>query len=160
VATSESDVLWMLDVMVEHGVEPVVAGGWGVDALVGRQTRTHRDLDVLVPEPFVDAVIAAFTDHGFVVTVDWLPIRVELGQVDHDCHVDIHPAVDDLAGGWWQRGFDGERFSSPAHVLTVGVIGARTVRCFTVDKQIELHQGYELGPDGRHDLAVLSGLAP
>jgi lincosamide nucleotidyltransferase A/C/D/E len=160
VATSESDVLWMLDVMAEQSVEPIVAGGWGVDALVGHRTRAHRDLDVLVPAPFVDAVIAAFGNHGFVPAVDWLPIRVELSQVDRDRHVDIHPAIDDLAGGWWQRGFAGERFTSPVDALTVGVIRGRMVRCLTVQKQIELHQGYELEPAGLHDVEILRRLAP
>jgi lincosamide nucleotidyltransferase A/C/D/E len=32
--------------LTEAGCSVWVAGGWGVDALVGRQTRLHRDLDL------------------------------------------------------------------------------------------------------------------
>ena len=32
----------------EHGVGFWLIGGWGVDALLHRQTRPHKDLDVLV----------------------------------------------------------------------------------------------------------------
>ena len=33
---------------VEGGVACWVMGGWGVDALLGRETRTHHDLDLLI----------------------------------------------------------------------------------------------------------------
>ena len=32
--------------LADAGVRFWLAGGWGVDALAGRQTRSHRDLDV------------------------------------------------------------------------------------------------------------------
>jgi lincosamide nucleotidyltransferase A/C/D/E len=42
------------------GIRAVLIGGWGVDALVGKQLRTHADLDLLVDacdlEPAVEAV--------------------------------------------------------------------------------------------------------
>jgi lincosamide nucleotidyltransferase A/C/D/E len=34
--------------MESHGVKLWLMGGWGVDALLGRQTRDHNDLDVLI----------------------------------------------------------------------------------------------------------------
>ncbi len=42
------DVLWFLDLMDETHIELVVDGGWGVDALLGHQSRTHLDLDIAV----------------------------------------------------------------------------------------------------------------
>jgi lincosamide nucleotidyltransferase A/C/D/E len=47
VATTEADAAEILGVL--GAAEPRLAGGWGVDALAGRQTREHRDLDVMVP---------------------------------------------------------------------------------------------------------------
>ena len=41
-------VLEILDRLRSHGVTASVDGGWGVDALVGRQTRPHEDLDLVV----------------------------------------------------------------------------------------------------------------
>jgi len=40
------EVLAVLAYLIEAGCSVWVAGGWGVDALVGRQTRLHRDLDL------------------------------------------------------------------------------------------------------------------
>lgn len=35
-----------IDTLDTHGVPFWVDGGWGVDALLGEQTRSHRDLDL------------------------------------------------------------------------------------------------------------------
>ncbi len=148
-------MLWMLDVSTRSGATPVVAGGWGVDALVGSQTREHRDLDVLVPDSSVRPLVEALTRELFVVTTDWLPVRVELTDASTDRHIDIHPAFDDGQQGWWQHGFDGERFETPVEALANGVIGGRHVRCLSAAKQLELHQG---NPPARHDLMDLAVL--
>jgi lincosamide nucleotidyltransferase A/C/D/E len=46
--TELSAVLDVLDVLDGASCRVWVGGGWGVDALDGRQTRTHRDLDLAV----------------------------------------------------------------------------------------------------------------
>jgi lincosamide nucleotidyltransferase A/C/D/E len=43
-----AQVLVLLDLVEKAGVRAWVAGGWGVDALAGRQTRRHYDLDLLI----------------------------------------------------------------------------------------------------------------
>jgi hypothetical protein len=42
------EVLGVLDALTSASCMVWVAGGWGVDALVGGQTRAHRDLDLAV----------------------------------------------------------------------------------------------------------------
>jgi lincosamide nucleotidyltransferase A/C/D/E len=42
------DVIDVLDALEAESVHHWVAGGWGVDILVGSQTRAHRDLDLAV----------------------------------------------------------------------------------------------------------------
>ncbi|HUS42567.1 MAG TPA: hypothetical protein VMY16_07860 [Ilumatobacteraceae bacterium] len=158
-ATTQDDVVWLLDVMDGLGITPVLAGGWGVDALAGRQTREHRDLDVLVPESFVAPLVEALIDLSFSISTDWLPVRVELTDERADRHIDIHPAFGDGRQGWWQHGFDGQRFESPQETLTNGTIGGRSVRCFTAAKQLELRQGAPHRPEDLHDIAVLDRLA-
>ena len=44
---TETDVAALLDGLAISS-EMWVAGGWGVDALLGRQSREHRDLDLIV----------------------------------------------------------------------------------------------------------------
>src|SRR5262245_14097539 len=47
-----------------HGVAVCVGGGWAVDALVGRPTRRHADLDVWVDAADTEGLFAAFVDEG------------------------------------------------------------------------------------------------
>ena len=42
------EVIAVIDWLEQHGAVHVITGGWAVDALVGRATRRHRDLDVIV----------------------------------------------------------------------------------------------------------------
>lgn len=156
--TVVSDVIALLDRFDESGAGPVVLGGWGVDALAGRSTRVHRDLDVLVRADHLDEVVARCVELGYRRGVEWFPVRVELRDPTADRHVDLHPAHPDGEGGWWQHGLDGTRFDYPAASLTIGSIGGRPVCCPTRDRQLELHSGHEHRPEDRHDVAVRRSL--
>lgn len=155
--TTAADVVELLEVMDSVEASPVVVGGWGVDALVGRATRTHRDLDVLVRADQVDRVVGQLEALGMCRGVDWLPVRVEFS--DERRTVDVHPAHDDGAGGWWQHGLGDDRFEYPASALTWGTIEGRPVRCLTAARQIELHSGYDPRPEDLHDLGLLREIA-
>ena len=157
--TTAADVVWMLDLIESLGTVVIIGGGWGVDALVGAPTREHRDLDVLVPQHDVDRVVTALSGRGFLVTTDSLPVRIELTDQLNDRRVDIHPAIDDEAGGYWQHGFGDARYTTPANSITSGVIGGRSVQCFTVQKQLDTHQGYEPTATDLADIAMLLRLA-
>jgi lincosamide nucleotidyltransferase A/C/D/E len=50
-------------------------GGWGVDALVGRQTRPHRDVDI--DAAYQAPVLLALYERGYRIETDWRPNRVE-----------------------------------------------------------------------------------
>jgi hypothetical protein len=52
----------------------------GVDALVGRQTRIHSDLDLAVDvtQMALEHLLQAFGRHGYGVEADWRPSRVAL----------------------------------------------------------------------------------
>ena len=55
--------------------EAVLDGGWGVDALVGSQTRLHDDLDLVVPLDACDRIVAGLGALGFDLHVDERPTR-------------------------------------------------------------------------------------
>jgi lincosamide nucleotidyltransferase A/C/D/E len=44
------DVSRFLDLVDEHQVRIWLDGGWAVDACLGRQTRQHDDLDIVIEE--------------------------------------------------------------------------------------------------------------
>jgi lincosamide nucleotidyltransferase A/C/D/E len=43
-----SDVLVVLDQLDRAGLMVWLDGGWGVDALLGRHSRPHQDLDLVI----------------------------------------------------------------------------------------------------------------
>src|SRR5947209_7146645 len=74
-----------------------VAGGWGVDALVGRQTRPHRDLDLIVDGGRESTALHMLAQRDYRVETDWRPVRVEL-RAPGRRWVDLHPIRFDQAG--------------------------------------------------------------
>ena len=46
-------------------------GGWGVDALLGRQTRPRHDLDVLVDVSNLERLRRCLIDLGFALSYTW-----------------------------------------------------------------------------------------
>jgi lincosamide nucleotidyltransferase A/C/D/E len=132
-------------------------GGWGVDALAGRQTRAHRDLDLAVDAAQEADVLRVLEALGYSVETDWRPVRVELVAPGRGW-VDVHPVAFDEDGDGVQAGFDGETFGYPAAGFTHGRIAGRRVGCITAAQQIAWRGGYEPRDVDRHDLAVLRRL--
>lgn len=155
--TEISEVLGVLAALASAGCRSWVAGGWGVDALVGRQTRPHRDLDLALDAERLDAGLAALTALGYAVETDWLPVRVELHRPEHGW-VDVHPVAFDASGAGVQAGFEGEVFHYPSACFTHGWIGGVRVGCLSAEQQLSFRQGYHLRAVDHHDLALLAGL--
>ena len=42
------DITEIVQLFNQNGIEFYVDGGWGVDALLGEQTRLHADLDIAI----------------------------------------------------------------------------------------------------------------
>jgi len=153
------DVVSVLDALEAADVRADVAGGWGVDALLGEQTREHGDLDLLVEAQGEAAALAELGRLGYRPHVDWRPVRIAV--VDDDGReVDLHPVVYDATGHGVQANVAGrEPFEYPASDFVDGVIGGRAVRCLSAAAQAALHDGYPARDIDRHDLAVLARLA-
>jgi lincosamide nucleotidyltransferase A/C/D/E len=153
-----ADVLAVLDVLSRAGCRAWVGGGWGVDALVGRQTRVDRDLDLALDADHEVAALQALGLLGFEVETDWRPVRVELVAAASRW-VDLHPVVFDAEGNGRQADVDGGHFEYPRDCFSAGSIGGVAVPCLSVDQQLRFHAGYRPRDDDRHDLALLHSLA-
>jgi lincosamide nucleotidyltransferase A/C/D/E len=64
------EVLRVLADPTAAGYSVRVAGGWGIDALVGRQTRVHRDLDLALDSSNQAAALRAPGRLGYRVGTD------------------------------------------------------------------------------------------
>jgi lincosamide nucleotidyltransferase A/C/D/E len=153
---SADDVAAILDRLEGAGLTVWVDGGWGIDALVGRQTRPHDDLDLVVRRDEVPAVERELAGLGYVRAGGTPPMSFE--SVDAEGRqVDSHPVAAD--GTYLMRDGDTWRYPLPERE-TPGVIGDRSVRCLDVETQLVCHTGYEpLDLDRhRHDIALLESL--
>jgi len=147
-------MLAVLDAVRSVGCRFWLEGGWGVDALAGRQTRPHRDVDVDIDAAFEDAVLTALQELGYAIETDWRPNRVELGAPGRGW-VDVHPLVIDDEGNGRQAALDGGWHELPRSFFTVGRLGDITVPCVSVEAQRLFHSGYELREIDLYDLALL-----
>lgn len=152
---SADDVLSVLAVLRAAGVDVWVGGGWGVDALVGRETRPHRDLDLMHRVEQEPAVVTALCESGFVETLDWRPVRF---VVTHPTgrEIDLHPLTFAPDGSAVQASLEPDRsFVYPARCFVTGRIGGSAVGCLSAEQQVCFHQGYEPKDRDRHDMAQL-----
>ena len=156
-AVSVADVHEILDALQAVGADPRVVGGWGIDALVGKHTREHRDLDLAIRAEALESAVAALEQRRFTVTTDWLPVRVELTCGDR--HVDLHPLHYRPDGSAWQSGLEQSTFEYPTKDWQVGHIGARPVICLSPARQRLFHSGYDHSDNDRRDVALLDRLS-
>jgi lincosamide nucleotidyltransferase A/C/D/E len=133
-----------------------IDGGWGVDALLGRQTRDHADLDLAIALSNVSiAQNLLIRLLGYAVSQDEMPTRLDLRDT-RDHRIDFHPLVFDDDGNGRQHLPDGRWGVYPAEGLEgTGSINGLTIRCLTPELQLRFHLGYEPDDDDRHDVAML-----
>ncbi len=154
--TPASEVLAVVEWLSTHGTIYQINGGWAVDALVGRQTREHGDLDVFVDANSVPSLLAWLGDRGYTIVEDWLPIRIELASPLG--RVDVHPMTIASNGDGTQRGFGDETFLHTAAERTTGTIDGHPVIVACQARLRQLREGYELRPEDHHDLGLLARL--
>jgi lincosamide nucleotidyltransferase A/C/D/E len=153
---SAHEVVEIVTWLEAAGVVYQINGGWGVDGLVGRQTRPHQDLDVFIDAHHESAFMAWLCSRGYRVTEDWRPVRVQLAG--DSGRVDVHPMRIDQAGDGVQQGLGDEVYVHPARHRVVGRIDGQAVVVATAERVRELRSGYPPRAVDRHDLDLLTEL--
>jgi lincosamide nucleotidyltransferase A/C/D/E len=130
-------------------------GGWGVDALVGEQTREHKDLDVIVKDAHVSRMREVLGDRGFG-QVQGVPQNFVLADGSNR-EVDVHPVHFDERGDGHLLSADGEPFGHQAEAFAaVGSISGTAVVCLSAEAQMANHSwGYTPTPTDIHDMRML-----
>src|SRR5215218_2310816 len=152
-----SDVMSVIDAARSVGCRFWLEGGWGMEALVGHQTRPHRDVDLDFDADFEDAILAALAELGYVVETDWRPNRVELAAPGSRW-VDLHPLVIHADCNARQAALDGGWHEFDKSWFTTGSLGGEPVPCVSLEAQRLFHSGYELRRVDLLDLAQLDRL--
>lgn len=87
----EEDAAELLDALAERGIDVRLDGGWGVDALLGRQTREHNDLDLFSERRDEDALVALLRERGFAPVGRAFTTEAHTAWADdEDREVDLH----------------------------------------------------------------------
>jgi lincosamide nucleotidyltransferase A/C/D/E len=153
-------VVEIVNALEQEGIAVWLDGGWGVDALVGEQTRPHADLDLAVDRRQLERIQDTLERFGFRVdrsAEPGLPARLVMKD-ERRRQVDLHPLVFDGTGNGWQQLDDsGHAWGRyPTDDLTArGVVAGYGVKCLSAALQFRFHLGYESSARDRHDLRLL-----
>jgi lincosamide nucleotidyltransferase A/C/D/E len=151
------DVLWVLDLLEQAGVRCWVDGGWGIDALLGEQTRDHDDLDIALEWQDLGRFEAAVAGEGFRETYrdgPCNPVFADVAGRRIDVHlVDTAVEITDERGG---RVYGGRGLPYEVGALGgAGEILGRRVACCTAEFQVHSHTGYDFDEQDVRDLIAL-----
>lgn len=149
---TENDAIALIACGREAGIELFLDGGWGVDALLGRQTRAHDDIDLFVERQAGVCYADLLRQRGFEQVAR--PYTTDSHMVWEDAEgrvVDLH-LFDYAADGAIRF----ENAIYPAGVFgATGRIGTQTVRCIPPAEQVEFHRGYDFDENDVHDVRML-----
>jgi lincosamide nucleotidyltransferase A/C/D/E len=171
------EVITLYTLLVERGVQLWVDGGWGIDALLGEQTRPHKDFDALVPLDDVGTLTDVLAHHGFTLKEIWeenrwvahavrLPLIGKENRVGSDVatafvlrngvghELDVHVVVFD-ANGYGIPAWNADVIYPPDAFAGRGVIVGTPVRCLSAQMQMATHTGYALQAKDFQDLRRL-----
>ena len=152
-----SDVLELLDLLEGHGIQVWLNGGWGVDALLGRQTREHDDLDITISaadrQTYADTMAGlGFSTYRIDNDFNWVLVD------SLDRFVDVH-LVDFSETRLDGSGID--IYGSAGLPFEVGSlegsgqIAGRKVKCETAEFQVRGHTRYTLDEQDYKDTLAL-----
>jgi len=132
------DALELYDLMERNGINACIDGGWGVDALLGEQTRSHADLDIAIEHKDVPRLRELLEPRGYadVERPDTQDCNFVLGD-GKGREVDVHTYTFDSDGNHVYG------IPYPAASLTgTGVINGHAVRCISLEGLLNFREKY------------------
>jgi len=127
----------------QAGIPIWLDGGWGVDALLGYQTREHSDLDLVVEDSDLPRLNVLLLANGFTPcpSDDCRPWNFVLAHPGGEL-IDIHVvSFDGYGDGIYGPPENGQLYPAAAFAGR-GQIGGLRVFCLTPEYQLESHRGY------------------
>lgn len=148
---SAEDVIEFIQLLDRNHIKVHLDGGWGVDALLGEQTRSHSDLDIAIEHKDVATVRTLLEERGYkdVPRDDTRECNFVLGD-DQNREIDIHTYTFDESG---KLTFG---VPYPYESLTGnGSINGHPVNCISPDWMVKFHTGYTLDENDYKDVKAL-----
>ncbi len=145
------DVIAFVELLTHYHIDVCIDGGWGVDALLGKQTRIHFDLDIAVQHKDVPHIRAILEAKGYkdVPRDDTRECNFVLGD-DEGHLIDFHSFTFDSSGNivfGIEYPYDSLKGK--------GTISGYPVSCITAEWMVKFHTGYPLDEDDYQDVKLL-----
>ena len=149
---TEKEAINLLKKAEQINVTIWITGGWGIDALVEKQTRPHNDIDIFIERKDAGKFVKMLVLDGY------REIQMEYTTADHTVWqdadnrtIDLHifEFVDDKTIRFENENYPFEVFSGK------GKIGGMEVNCLTAEAQLLFHQGYEHSEKDKADVLLL-----
>lgn len=131
-------------------------GGWGIDALLQKQTRTHKDVDIILSVADVPRLQGLLAMRGFVVRTGKPPDSFVLAN-GAGLEVDVHAVNFDKEGNGLYLMENGEVWTFPSEGFSGrGLVEEKQVRCLSPETQVLCHAyGYEPTEKDFRDMELL-----
>lgn len=151
-------LLEVLDLLDSMEMRYWIEGGWGIDILLGRQNREHRDVDVDVDGEHLEALLNKLIEKGYEIAADWSPCRIELYHPELS-YIDIHPLIINKDGSARQADPHGGWYEFEAKWFCTAVFEGQVIPCISVEAQKAFHSGYEHKEADKIDMKNLDRLS-
>lgn len=161
------DVISIYQSLSANDVQLWLSGGWGIDALLGEQTRPHKDLDVIILVDDVVRMRDLLRRHGYGLKELWpenswvvdshgteTPTAFVL-QDSEGREVDAHAMRLDDRGSGVPAWAEEELVFKREDLAGEGMIAGFAVRCLSPEMQVLCHTGYTLPDEQLRDLELL-----
>ena len=137
---NKEDAIEIILYAEENEIDIWLDGGWGVDALLGEETRHHNDIDLFVEEKNGKTFIEILKEKGFTEVIEAYTTTDHMVWKDaKDRIIDLHVFEFNEQG---DLVFEGESY--PSNVFSgIGKIGDKVVKCINAENQVLFHLGYE-----------------
>lgn len=165
---SAEDAVDLYRRLSESGIRIWLTGGWGIDALLGEQSRPHKDLDAILLLDDMVRMGEILGQDGYGLKELWSENRWAVdgaGNTTATAYVlqdkegrefDAHAICLDGQGDGIPAWADaGELVFKKEDLAAQGMIAGHVVQCISPEVQVRCHRGYELPEAHVHDLELL-----
>ncbi len=148
----ENKVFGIYKNLAAEGIPIRIDGGWCVDALLGKQTREHLDLDIAVDRKHSNHLKELLTSWGYTErpssdSTEWNYVMAD----DHQSVIDIHVfEFDDQSNKTYGIQYPRDSLSG------TGTIAGKTVQCITPEWMFKFKTSYDPQEKDLRDVHALS----
>jgi lincosamide nucleotidyltransferase A/C/D/E len=148
--------VYLLRLFEGAGIDVWLDGGWAVDAALGEQTRSHKDLDIIVQISDLPLFRKVLGARGFDIKEGGTESNFVLAH-SNGLEVDVHAFIFDETGNGVYRMSNGEDWIFPASGFAGrGEILGLNVRCLSPEVQVLCHaHGYVPKKKDLRDMELL-----